>query len=272
MVHRWLIAITGSLAIVAIGGSAASAQGPVARIVSANWAGYAATGHGVHFRTAFGTWVQPAASCSADSPTRAAIWVGIGGYRPASHALDQIGTEVDCTAGEARYSAWYELIPAGSVRIPLTVRPGDRIAASVSVTGHRARLRLHNVTTNATFTRIRRARNVDVSSVEWIVEAPALCDGNDCHISQLADFGTTGFSTARATATTGHTGAIADPAWSATAIDLVPGGPTLGNTPALGMTLAGSATTGDLSPTGDAFSVTYQAPATTVPGFPTGPP
>jgi hypothetical protein len=242
--------------------------------VSANWAGYSASKQGVHFRTAFGSWVQPAASCSGGTPSNAAIWVGIGGDHPSSQGLEQIGSEVDCSAaGTPRYSAWYELIPAGSVRIPMTVRPGDRMAASVSVTGHRVRLRLHNVTTNATFTKIRRAPTVDTSSAEWIVEAPALCDpSGSCNISQLADFGTTGFSIARATATSGHTGVIADPAWSPTAIDLVPGGPPLGDAHDLGVTPPGSATAGDLSPSGGAFSVDYQGPATTVPSLPTGPP
>jgi hypothetical protein len=271
VVRRCLIAIAGALAIAAVAGSPAAADAAAARSVSSNWAGYVASGRGVHFRTVFGTWVQPAASCSAGTPATAAVWVGIGGYPSSAHALEQIGTELDCTkTGTARYSAWYELVPATSVTIPLTVHPGDRLAASVSVTGHRVRLRLHNLTTNATFTKTRRAPDVDTGSAEWIVEAPTLCDPDGgCEISQLTDFGTTTFSIARAATTTGHTGTIADPAWTQTALDLDPGGQALGNTPDPAITPAGAATTGDLSPTGDGFNVTYQPPAPTTPSLPT---
>jgi hypothetical protein len=271
--HRRLIAIAGTLAIATIAGLPAGADAAVLRTSSTNWAGYAASSPGARFRTASGTWVQPAASCSPGTPADVAIWVGIGGFHSTSHALDQIGTEVDCNAaGKARYSAWYELVPAASVHIPLAVRPGDRMAARVSVRGHRVTLRLRNVTTNATVTRVRRASKVDRRSAEWIVEAPTVCDGSGCNISELADFGTTGFSSSRARTTDGHTGAIADPAWSPTAIDLAPGAPGLGTARNWGVSLTGSATTGDLSPAGGDFSVTYQSPATTVPGLPSGAP
>jgi hypothetical protein len=166
------------------------------------------------------------------------------------------------------------MIPAGSVTIPLTIRPGDHITGSVAVTGHHVRMRLHNDTTNATFTRRLRARKTDVRSADWIVEAPSLCDDNGvCHVSQLANFGTTGFSDATAKTTSGHTGAIADPAWTPTAIDLVPGGAPdgggLGVGRTVGLAAPASALTGELSAPG-AFSISYRSPAPTAPSLPNG--
>ena len=62
----------------------------------------------------------------------------------------------------------------------------------------------------------------------------------------------------RATSATGHTGTITDPAWSAVAITLSPpAGPAL-----LDRRGSGTATPAGLSPAGDAFTVSYQARAT----------
>src|SRR6201995_4887896 len=79
---------------------------------SANWAGYAATG--AQFSKVSGSWVQPQASCDG-SRGDAVFWVGIGGATQESSALEQTGTEVDCSGGSAAYSAWYELVPAAPV-------------------------------------------------------------------------------------------------------------------------------------------------------------
>jgi hypothetical protein len=77
---------------------------------SSNWAGYAVHHPGVSFRQVSGTWTQPNATCIPGQSTYSAVWVGIGGYKPTSNALEQIGTEVDCNrAGNTVSSAWYEL-------------------------------------------------------------------------------------------------------------------------------------------------------------------
>src|SRR5690348_15903977 len=99
---------------------------------SANWAGYAATG--AQFSRVSGSWVQPIASCDSGSGD-AAFWVGIGGATAESSALEQTGTEVDCSSGSPVYSAWYELVPDAPVPVDLAVRPGDHISASVGVDG-----------------------------------------------------------------------------------------------------------------------------------------
>src|SRR6516162_5175014 len=108
--------------------AAALAVAPVAlanTTRSTNWAGYAVHRAGVSFRQVSGTWIQPSAICVKGQPSYSAAWVGLGGYNPTSGALEQIGTEVDCTAaGKVTSSAWYELVPAPSRAISLPVAAG----------------------------------------------------------------------------------------------------------------------------------------------------
>jgi hypothetical protein len=155
-------------------------------------------------------------------PTFSAFWVGIGGLSASSRALEQIGTEADCTtSGRERSIAWLELVPAPSRTIRMTVRPGDRISASVTVSGHRVRLRIADRTRGSAFARTLTAPRVDTGSAEWIAEAPSLCTASSCQIAPLADFGTVTFSHASAQNRSGHSGSITDRRWSATAISLV---------------------------------------------------
>jgi Peptidase A4 family len=111
-------------------------------------------------------------------------------------------------------------LPAEAVDIRLAEHPGDLITASVTIANHTATLGLRNLSTGKRFTLTRRLRALDVSSAEWIVEAPLICPGDSpCNERPLADFGDVTFSSTSATAQ-GHTGPIAYPAWSATALEL----------------------------------------------------
>lgn len=258
MLHRRLAALAAiaASALPALAGAAPAGAATVAQGTSSNWAGYAASGAGARFRAVTASWVQPQVSCSSQAPRFAAMWIGLGGYHTTSRALEQIGTESDCIGGVPRYGAWYELVPAPSRSIPMAIQPGDRVVASVHVAGRAVSLRLRDVTRGTVFTRRLRAPAVDVSSAEWIVEAPAACTTNAsgvCHVMPLANFGSAQFTAAHATSATGHRGTISDPRWVATAIDLAGGGPT-------GDAATGSsagATTGALDATGSAFGVTY---------------
>jgi hypothetical protein len=232
-----------------------------ATTVSSNWAGYAVSG--TTFSTVSGMWTQPAVDCSSSAGTQAssAFWVGLGGNSEASTALEQAGTEVDCSAtGVATYSTWYELVPAASVKTPLKVAAGDRIAATVKVSGTSVTVRLRNLTTGKGFTKTLRMVSPDISSAEWIAEAPSALTPGGTRILPLTDFGTVRFSSASTTSTSGHTGTISDAAWSATRVDLVtdtggPGGPGFGPfAPANSGTRALSST---LRSGGSAFSVTW---------------
>jgi hypothetical protein len=232
---------------------------------SVNWSGYAASGPGARFQRVASTWVQPAVSCAAGDPRYSAYWVGLGGLHTAAKALEQIGTEADCSStGEPTYTAWYELVPAGSVPVHLTVRPGDTLSASVTVASGTVKLYINNRTRGTHFGKSLRVTPLDVTSAEWIVEAPATCEPAGCHVLPLADFGSASFAGARATSTGGHGGAIADPHWSATALALSPeaGGSLVPPTSTAG------ATPGDLSAGGDGFTVTYNDEPTIPPAPP----
>src|SRR5947209_845392 len=160
-------------------------------IGSSNWAGYAIHRPGTSFSAVQATWRQPNASCTPGIRTFSSYWVGLGGYGVASQALEQIGTEVDCTrSGGVSSTAWYELVPAPSVPISLPVRPGDLLSAKVTVRGRRAVLSLQDLTSGLGFSRTASLSSVDVSSAEWIVEAPSDCTSStNCRTLPLADFG-----------------------------------------------------------------------------------
>ena len=183
---------------------------------SSNWAGYAASGNGARFSRVSATWIVPRVHCAGGRRSYSASWVGLGGYHTNARALEQTGTDANCDAGGgAHYHAWYELVPAASVRLPMTIRGGDTISASVTVKGARVSVVLADRTTGARLQRTLLAPAIDVTSAEWIVEAPSVCFSGGCTVLPLADFGTTAFTSARATSVAGHSGPISDPAWHA---------------------------------------------------------
>lgn len=251
----FIATLTASLAAT----GTASAQADTSA-TSTNWAGYAVTKNGVSFRRVAGTWVQPTVSCTPGQPGFSANWVGLGGYHQTSTALEQIGTEADCTvSGRAVYSAWYELVPDTSKSVKIAVKPGDTLSASVAVRGHSVHLRLANRTRGTLFEKTLTAPTVDTRSAEWIVEAPAVCSSGPrgCQTTPLANFATTGFNAATATTSSGHTGPIVDPAWSRAAIRLSSSGGRefAGAAPSAAL---GGAAPSPLSATGDGFLVVYQ--------------
>ncbi len=222
---------------------------------SANWAGYAAHRSGVSFHEVFGSWKQPSLSCAGSRHTYSAYWVGLGGFSMNSNALEQIGTEADCTAqGGQMASAWYEILPY-AVPISMSVRPGDTMTASVVVSGHRVTLTLNDLTRGYAFSKGLTAGNVDVTSAEWIVEAPSQCFGqNACTILPLAPFGSATFTAAGAQTANGHAGSISDSVWGSTKINLTPNGRaavSLGGGPGIG------AIASPLRSAGTSFRVTY---------------
>jgi hypothetical protein len=182
----------------------------------------------------------------------------LGGFNPVSNALEQVGTEVDCTAsGRVLSNAWYELVPAPSKPISFAVAPGDVMHASVTVVGHRVVVELDNLTRHHRFRRSLIASTVDVSSADWIVEAPSECLSQfSCQALPLADFGTVTFSSASATSTTGLTGPIEDSHWNRTKIKLTPAGQRF-IVSRTSTDTAGTAAPSSLRSGGGEFDVTY---------------
>ena len=128
------------------------------------------------------------------------------------------------------------------------------------MSGHTVKLFLANRTRGTSFATQLQAAQVDVSSAEWIVEAPSACgDNGGCQALPLAAFAPTSFANVAATSATGHAGTISDPAWSNVAITLSPHRRPRGMR--FGPDVASAdATPAGLSPGGDAFTVTLQQP------------
>jgi hypothetical protein len=256
---QWIFAAAAVAALspAGIAQAATTANTTIVRVnanqTSSNWSGYIATGQS--FTDVKGTWVQPTATCAARTTNNSSFWVGLGGASSSSTGLEQIGTNSDCAAGTPKYSAWYELIPAAAVAIPMTISPGDTMNAEVSVAGSQVTLTLADATTGQSFTKtVTLTSNLDTSSAEWIAEAPAQCSSNagnlsNCRVLPLANFGTVSFTNASATAN-GQTAVISNSAWTSSAVDLRG---TLGGA---------SATTSALGADGASFTVTATAAST----------
>ncbi len=237
--------------------------------VSENWAGYEATNGSSDFSAASGSWVQPTAKCPPGSPSYSAFWVGLGGGSQGSSALEQTGTQSDCTAsGSTQYYAWYELVPAAPVKLSLTINPGDKMYARVAVSGTTVSLTLEDKTTGASVDKTLHMSNPDTSTAEWVAEAPSACTSSmqNCTPLPLSDFGSVKFTSAYATSA-GHTGSIGD--WSTQAISLAPSssndyaGYGYGgfgyDTTSGGTSNSAGAQPSSLSSDGTYFTVTYEA-------------
>lgn len=225
---------------------------------SANWAGFAVHKPGVNFRKVTGTWVQPTATCTPGSQSYSAFWVGIGGYYLNSSALEQVGTEIDCSAtGAVVSSAWFELVPAASQTVKLIVNPGDAITATVTVDGQKVTVSLKDLTRHRSFVRTIHASIVDTTSAEWIAEAPSDCiSANACQTLPLANFGSLTFGFASAQSRAGHVGTISDRNWQTTKISLLPGGRRFVANQGSGIAV-GAALPSALLLKGSAFKVNY---------------
>lgn len=252
--------------------TAAAQSSGAAPSVSSNWAGYAASGSGGQnesFSSVSGTWIAPAATCTPGSPTYSAFWVGLGGLSQNSQALEQTGSEADCSAtGRPEYSAWYELVPAPPVTLRINVSAGDLVSASATVKANRVTLRFTDHTRGTTVTVHQGVSSLDLSSAEWIAEAPSQCDDQgNCVPTPLTNFGTVAFSNLSATSS-GHTGTISDPAWADQAIQLQSGAGNGGYRRFARSFASVTATPSTLSATGDAFSVVFSQ-STSQPSAPT---
>ncbi|MGN6867873.1 MAG: G1 family glutamic endopeptidase [Solirubrobacteraceae bacterium] len=257
--HRLLATFAATAAVT--GGAAAAASAATVdpqAATSQNWAGYVAGG--TQFSSVSGSWVQPSAKCGSGQ-TYSAFWVGIGGSSNQSSALEQTGTQANCTAdGGTEYYAWYELVPAAPVKLDLAIKPGDHISAKVSVSGSNVTVLMSDQTTGQSMSKTLQMDNPDTSSAEWIAEAPSACDGagasGSCQTLPLADFGTVQFTSATATAN-GHTGTISDPNWSAQPVQL--GGGSVSEVSYGSGTGSSAASPSSLSSDGSSFSVAAQA-------------
>jgi Peptidase A4 family len=188
------------------------------------------------------------------------MWVGLGGYKLTSPAVEQVGTELDCVGGHPTSSAWYELAPSSSHRVRIGVHPGDLIAASVTAAGGRVIVEMSDLTSHRTFHRtISPSSPIDVSSAEWILEAPSACvfGTSACQTLPLANFGGARFNLARAQTTSGPLGTISTAGGQDTKIILGPRAPLFVNLHP-GQVPVGTATPSGLINGGSSFTIKYQ--------------
>jgi hypothetical protein len=112
---------------------------------SSNWFGYQQgllEKKDTLFHSISGYWTVPKATQHKKGEAEySADWIGIGGgcvnasCSVTDETLIQDGTEQDVASnGKASYSAWWELIPAPSYTISMTVKPGDRMYSSIAET------------------------------------------------------------------------------------------------------------------------------------------
>jgi hypothetical protein len=219
------IAVATSMGAAAQSASGFAGARPAKR-VSSNWAGYAVTeSAGASFRSVTATWKQPKVTCGADDAgARSSVWVGLGGNSPDARGFEQIGSSSDCSATTDRphYYVWHEVWPVPEVVVgQFEIEAGDTITATVVVNraGTEMVFTITNRTRGLRFTMRQFVSTPDLSSAEWIVEAPGC--GVGCETPRLANFGSVSFTNIAAVGN-GHKGTILDRSWQATALRLRP--------------------------------------------------
>lgn len=158
-----------------------------AAVSSYNWSGYAdvSTTNGT-FTSVSGSWATPAVTCTAED-TLTSEWVGLDGFSDST--VEQDGTMSWCYRGTPTYFTWYEMYPAGTVEVGTSLRPGDKISASVTRSGSSYTLALTDATHSAngfTHTASCATATCLATSAEWISERPAFSIG----IAPLASYST----------------------------------------------------------------------------------
>jgi hypothetical protein len=156
---------------------------------SFNWSGYADTSTRTGaFTMVKGSWTTPGVSCSKEDRLTSE-WVGLDGFQASSGTVEQTGTLDWCYQGTATYFTWYEMFPAGTVEVGTSLKPGDKITASVTRSGTTYTLQIIDSThTGNSFTKTKTcpATTCLDNSAEWIAERPAFQIG----IAPLANYGT----------------------------------------------------------------------------------
>lgn len=153
-----------------------------------NWGGYVDSGSPGTFTAVSASWIQPATFCSAEQRVTA-FWVGLDGWT--STTVEQDGTIAYCFEGVPYYYSWWEMFPAGVVFVGTTVRPGDLIKASVTVSGGtNYTLSLTDVNHPAdslTTTQTCQPSVCQDSSADWLIERPEFSIGV-CPLSTFSDW------------------------------------------------------------------------------------
>jgi Peptidase A4 family/Bacterial Ig-like domain (group 3) len=155
---------------------------------TSNWSGYVDYGpSGVTYSQVSADWTIPTVQASS-THEESATWVGIDGFDGST--VIQTGTWQTADSSGTTYWAWYELYPAYAVEIPITVKPGDQMAGSVTQgPSGMWTLSLTDLTTGQSGVETQAYSGVQ-GSAEWVEEAPTE-GGTE---QTLADYGTATFT------------------------------------------------------------------------------
>ena len=244
-------------------------RGLEGNLQSTNWGGYVVASNQTalnDYNSAYAkpvvtqvnaSWIVQTAG-SSHKATYSAQWVGIGGFFSGDNSLIQTGTSSDYSHG-ASYSAWYELLPASETAISMTVKPGDKMYASISLvpnTTDEWNITIKDISENEVFSTVVTYSSSKLSG-EYIEERPELCTVAHCTLTTLSDFGTAYYGE-------GYTG-IASPYTNYATINA--GSNAIGNLPYTNITMVtntGSALAvpSALAYSGTSFTMTYQGSST----------
>jgi Peptidase A4 family len=162
---------------------------------STNWAGYVGTSG--PYTSVSASWIEPKVKCSSsEEEEAAAFWVGLDGGESGDDTVEQTGTLALCVSGTLLgYVAWYEMYPNPLSEYTKTVKAGDHMSASVSVSGSSYTLIISDATRDWTEKTVQSATATDATA-EVITEAPATDSDGTVTVLPLADFGKVKYSNA----------------------------------------------------------------------------
>ena len=174
-----------------------------------NWSGYAAT-DSAPFTAVETTYVQPTVTCPV-AGAWTLFWVGLDGYQ--NNSVEQAGTAAQCGGGsnpQPTYYAWWEMYPSnGITAMPLTIKPGDTVQASVTYSNGSYVMGVRDKTTKQAFSQTSACPSYYTcarQSAEWIVERPY----SGSSYTSLANWSTMTFTVNKAADQTKRNGV---PAW-----------------------------------------------------------
>jgi hypothetical protein len=164
-----------------------------ASVLTLNWSGYIVAADSNQPRAITGaTTTITVPVLSKEMEGKSAIWVGVGGANDDNHLI-QAGVEANQNKNGPEYYAWYELFPEPQTRILMSVRAGDNITISLQLLNSQWNVTINNLTAGQNFTTSAKYES-SMSSAEWILEAPTVCETSGCTIASLPRFDIVTFS------------------------------------------------------------------------------
>jgi hypothetical protein len=218
-----------------------------AQFTSRNWDGYITyvSSDGTDFNVVKASWTQPTVQCE-QSNAWTVFWVGLDGWW--DNTVEQGGSSAQCVKGIPQYTVWWEMFPTNSIQSVFTIKPGDKISATVTYkpTTSVFVITVSDVTSGHSFTQNQHCASTitcERSSADVIAEDVGHFGGGT--FFPLADYKTMSFTGAAITDTAGHSGSFSNSAWLNAAVTESSAGTTY-------------ATVSPLSTTGQRFSATWR--------------